>query len=280
MASELENASAQVIVDAGLLHDIVNGADDATVTLATGIVVNTVAKELKSLSSGLSATATSIAAGQSATATYDPALKKFTFGIPVGATGAQGAQGATGAAGQDGEMLGANNLSEITDPAIARANLGISGGGFKAPDVICGEYASSYSNGGSSVAGTQSRILSSFRRNTLSATVTNSKLSLPAGDYYFEATAPAYASNQHIAYLQRLSSADVQLEKIVGSAEYSHSVGYDGVTRSKIVGVVTVAAGETLRIRHYTSAAKPTYGLGYASSNQENKYAEIRLWKL
>lgn len=54
------------------------------------------------------ATATTLAAGASATAVYDKATNKFTFGIPRGATGAQGPKGdkgdtgATGPAGKDG----------------------------------------------------------------------------------------------------------------------------------------------------------------------------------
>lgn len=49
------------------------------------------------------ATATTLAAGASATAVYDKATNKFTFGIPKGATGATGSTGAQGPKGDKGD---------------------------------------------------------------------------------------------------------------------------------------------------------------------------------
>lgn len=49
------------------------------------------------------ATATTLAAGASATAVYDKATNKFTFGIPRGATGATGSTGAQGPKGDKGD---------------------------------------------------------------------------------------------------------------------------------------------------------------------------------
>lgn len=49
------------------------------------------------------ATATTLAAGVSATAVYDKATNKFTFGIPRGATGATGNTGAQGPKGDKGD---------------------------------------------------------------------------------------------------------------------------------------------------------------------------------
>lgn len=49
------------------------------------------------------ATATTLAAGASATAVYDKATNKFTFGIPRGATGATGNTGAQGPKGDKGD---------------------------------------------------------------------------------------------------------------------------------------------------------------------------------
>lgn len=49
------------------------------------------------------ATATTLVAGASATAVYDKATNKFTFGIPRGATGATGSTGAQGPKGDKGD---------------------------------------------------------------------------------------------------------------------------------------------------------------------------------
>ncbi len=66
------------------------------------------------------ATATTLAAGASATAVYDKATNKFTFGIPKGATGATGATGAKGDKGDTGSQ----GPTGPTGPAGAAAGFG------------------------------------------------------------------------------------------------------------------------------------------------------------
>jgi hypothetical protein len=69
------------------------------------------------------ATATTLAAGASATAVYDKATNKFTFGIPRGATGAQGPKGDKGDTGATGPA-GKNGATGATGPAGAAAGFG------------------------------------------------------------------------------------------------------------------------------------------------------------
>lgn len=66
------------------------------------------------------ATATTLAAGASATAVYDKATNKFTFGIPKGATGATGSTGAQGPKGDKGDT----GATGATGPAGAAAGFG------------------------------------------------------------------------------------------------------------------------------------------------------------
>jgi hypothetical protein len=66
------------------------------------------------------ATATTLAAGASATAVYDKATNKFTFGIPKGATGATGSTGAQGPKGDKGDT----GATGATGPKGAAAGFG------------------------------------------------------------------------------------------------------------------------------------------------------------
>lgn len=75
------------------------------------------------------ATATTLAAGASATAVYDKATNKFTFGIPRGATGATGNTGAQGPKGDKGNTgatgpAGKDGATGATGPAGAAAGFG------------------------------------------------------------------------------------------------------------------------------------------------------------
>ena len=72
------------------------------------------------------ATATTLAAEASATAVYDKATNKFTFGIPRGATGATGNTGAQGPKGDKGDTgpAGKDGATGATGPAGAAAGFG------------------------------------------------------------------------------------------------------------------------------------------------------------
>ena len=70
---------------------------------ASAALAEASANEVNSFRADVNATATTLPAGSSATATYDDTLTRFTFGIPTGATGATGPTGATGATGPKGD---------------------------------------------------------------------------------------------------------------------------------------------------------------------------------
>ena len=74
------------------------------------------------LATNFTATATTLSAGSSATASYNSGTYTLTLGIPTGATGATGSTGATGATGPEGlRWLGAyaGGTSYIVDDAVS-----------------------------------------------------------------------------------------------------------------------------------------------------------------
>ena len=74
------------------------------------------------LATNFSATATTLSAGSSATASYNSGTYVLTLGIPTGATGAAGAAGATGATGPEGLVWRgayAGGTSYVVDDAVS-----------------------------------------------------------------------------------------------------------------------------------------------------------------
>lgn len=120
----------------------------------------------------VSVVASTLAAGSSATASYDASTNKFTFGIPRGATGATGATGSQGPKGDKGNK-GDKGDTGATGPAgtyTAGANITISGNTISAnvpsiPIALPNPYAltingTSYT-GSSAVSVTTSKPLTS-----------------------------------------------------------------------------------------------------------------------
>jgi len=93
------------------------------------------------------------------------------------------------------------------------------------------------------------------------------KVSLPAGTYVVEATAPAYKVGKHICRLVRYNVSDVVQETFYGTSEVSAAA--DGVqTRTRVCAKITVGAStDYLKLEHYCEAAEASDGLGLASSS-------------
>lgn len=70
----------------------------------------------------VSVVASTLAAGSSATASYDASTNKFTFGIPRGATGAQGATGPKGDTGDTGSQGPAGAAAGFGTPTATVSN--------------------------------------------------------------------------------------------------------------------------------------------------------------
>lgn len=144
----------------------------------------------------VTATATTLAAGASATVVYDKATNKFTFGIPRGATGATGSTGAQGPKGDKGDTGATGPAGTYT----AGSGISISGNTISAeiPIALPNPYAltingQSYT-GSSSVNITTAKILSvsTLSTNVISAgyNYNNSSISTVATLSGFSASNP------------------------------------------------------------------------------------------
>lgn len=145
--AEVVSKAATVNTQAGIITTQVSIATDkaSIATSASGTAVSaataaegyknsaaqsaTDAQDIKdNLLSDLEAASTTLPPGSVATATWDPITQTITIGVPRGDKGEKGDKGDKGDKGLDGDgagdMIGANNLSEVTDDAIARSNIG------------------------------------------------------------------------------------------------------------------------------------------------------------
>jgi len=136
-------------------------------------------------------------------------------------------------------------------------------------------YATS---GGSSVSGSQTRDINTVETNEISgASLSSNQITLPAGTYFIQATAPCYKSNSHKAVLHNVTSGAVNA---VGTVEYNDSS--DNVQTSSFINKrFTISGTSVFEIRHFISVAKSTNGLGIGYNvASTNVYTEVMIWKV
>lgn len=121
-------------------------------------------------------------------------------------------------------------------------------------------------HGGTSVAGTQTRTLNTVTINGIAgASLASNQITLPSGTYIVRAMAPAVSVSDQKASLYNVTDSAVE---IVGTTVNGTASGAsdDVTTYSFVVGSMTISSTKVFELRHYTSQAKGTFGLGYATS--------------
>lgn len=133
--------------------------------------------------------------------------------------------------------------------------------------------------GGTFTAGSLlQRTLNTVMFNSISgASLASNAISLPAGEYYVEASAPAYAVNRHQAVLYNVTDS---VGVIVGTSEFAHA-SYQGSSSSIIRGRISLAAPKSVDIRHIceTSAAVAGFGVKCDLGLTE-VFTEVMIWKI
>ena len=133
--------------------------------------------------------------------------------------------------------------------------------------------------GGTSVAAdiTQTRTLNATQANTISgASLAANTITLPAGTYQVKATVPCGNVSGFQAFLYNSSDSTYALIGTSGNANAAANSN-----ASFIGGQFTIASSKNFTIRHYTSAATATNGLGPpSSSGQTEVYTQVEIWKV
>lgn len=115
--------------------------------------------------------------------------------------------------------------------------------------------------GGGSTSGIQTRVLNTVLANTIpGASLDSNQITLPAGTYQVDGSAPANGAARHQAHLYNVTDAAVL---VAGTSEYAPASS--SVSRSYIVGTFTLNATKSVSVRHSTGQTVAASGLGIAS---------------
>ena len=104
----------------------------------------------------------------------------------------------------------------------------------------------------------RTRVLNTIKTNTIpGASVSSNAITLPAGTYFIDATAPAAGVNIHKAKLVNTSDAS---DVIIGTSEDCNIETFN--TSSRVRGQFTIAAEKTFEIQSRCQITVADYGFG------------------
>ena len=138
----------------------------------------------------------------------------------------------------------------------------------------------SRSNGGTFLSrGQRGRTLNTVITNNITgASLASNKITLPAGTYYCEGSAPAYGVGSHRTRLYDFnSSTELVLGIPVG---VSSSSGNN--TLSHFSGLFTLSGTGLLEVQHFCQSSRSSIGFGFPQAPDASSeiFADIKIWKV
>lgn len=239
---------------------------------AVDAITATFIPAVSALKDGLRLRVTALGSNATTTPTFSP---NGLAANPIVKLGGQ-ALDPSDIAGPDHELdlvydLG-NTRWELMNPAQRPIGLSVSNL-FQVED-----QRTSGTNGGTFTAGSwQTRVLNTELVNNITgASLSSNQITLPAGDYWVEASAPQYRGTIARIRLQNITDASTEVE---GGNSISIASG-TGV-HNFMQGAFTLAAEKTLELQHRGTTTKSTDGFGRPMSiGDVERYSEIRIWKV
>ena len=139
------------------------------------------------------------------------------------------------------------------------------------------ERTSGTSAGDFTAGAARTRTLNTTKTNEITgASRSGSQITLPAGDYFCMAFAPAYSVDLNQAYIYNTSDSSVVARgttTICGSASGVLVV-------STVLCRFTLAAEKTIELRHECQTTKAANGFGAGGGFGTEVYAEVLIWKV
>lgn len=135
------------------------------------------------------------------------------------------------------------------------------------------DQKSSGTDGGTATSGSwQTRTLNTEVTDSIGSTLSSNQFTLPAGTYHIRASAPAFSCSQHQIRLQNITDTATTL---TGTSECTNAGAGDGVSRSEIDAVFTIAGTKTFELQHRVASTKATNGYGIGTGWGTEVYANI-----
>lgn len=145
------------------------------------------------------------------------------------------------------------------------------------------DQKSSGTNGGTGTVNTwHERVLNTVIRNTITgASLSSNQITLPAGTYYYQGSAPAFRSGTsnstlHKARLKNVTDTTYQY----GTSEATTF----GTTRAEVSGIFTIAGSKVVSLEHYIGsfieASSLPLGQATSISGIIEIYSDLKIWKV
>lgn len=142
---------------------------------------------------------------------------------------------------------------------------------------IIDSKASGVNGGGFTTGDWRKRDLNTILRNTISATLSSSQITLPAGTYIVRASAPGCQIGAHQTRFYNITDASITA---AGTSEYVSSATYLASNRSFLSYSFTIVVAKVFEFQHRCNTTRATYGMGYAVGSGENEvYAIVEIIK-
>jgi len=110
------------------------------------------------------------------------------------------------------------------------------------------------------------------------ASLASNQITLAAGTYVIQTSAPAYHVDVHQAVLWNTADAPGTFT-LIGTCAYAEAADYTSQTRAFISGQFTIAAPATFEIQHRGTVTKATNGFGNPCNFTTEVYTVVELWK-
>jgi hypothetical protein len=138
-----------------------------------------------------------------------------------------------------------------------------------------GTDAGTFSNGA-----WRTRTINTVKTNTITgASLSSNEVTLPAGRYWVQASAPASDVNAHVLRLFDVTPGNTTI--MFGQTART-PVSTGGQTHAFVSGEMTLSASTAVRLEHFCSSTQGTTGFGRATSlgSATEVFADIVIWKL
>lgn len=175
------------------------------------------------------------------------------------------------------------STTAITDAMITDERVALMPEAEEPPDAVAyieirDEKAAGTDGGGFTSGAWQTRTLNTEHADAGGhASVGSNQITLAAGTYECEITAPAGVCDNHQAKLYNVTDA---ADTLIGSSEYAGS-GSTQYTKSIVTGRFTIAGSKVFEVRHRCQTTKATDGFGNACNfGVVEVYTVARFWKV
>lgn len=150
-------------------------------------------------------------------------------------------------------------------------------GGVNSPIVYFKDIKSSGTDGGTFTSGAwRTRDLNTTENSQYWASLSSNQITLNAGTYMIEASAPAYNTNVHQTRFYNITDST---EDIIGTSEYSDVIR-PSTTRSFLNGIITITSSKTFELQHRCNTTQTTTGFGTAASFSSELYSTVKIQKM